>query len=144
MVKKQEGSLVIIMLGLFWLAGVITTVLYAMTAHITTLVALREVQVQYWHLLQGGMMTALAQINDTPLAYQEYGQMRVLYEGPWAIDPRHDHLRLKLTTYMEPEARVLKGELFDDTSTYIGILWYLAYDETVTRWYRTRGEIVYK
>lgn len=135
------------MLGLFWLAGIMTAVFYAITMHITTLVILREVQVRYWHLLEGGMVTALANINDSVDLYLQSEQSLILYEGPWNIDPRHTTLSLKLSLQRENAStlsRTLKGELFVDKQPCIVVIWYLAYEETLRKWQKVRGEIVYR
>ena len=147
MIKRQEGSLIIVMLGLFWLTGIMTAVLYAIVAHISTLVTLREVHMRYWHLLNGGMVIALAHMNETPDLYVKEQQPFILYEGPWRIDPRHTMLRLKLLVDRKDvlgPACTVRGELFNDKSMYLIVIWHLVYDEAMFKWVYLWGERIYR
>jgi len=145
MQQYKEGSLVVLMLGLFWLAGIVTMVLYAMVAHLSTVANLREVELRYWYLIQGGMRTALAHINDASELYlQEQGEA-LLYEGPWQVDPRHTDLTLRLAYQGLGEGKgTIAGELHEKESSLIRLRWHIAYVKKDQKWHFVSGERIYE
>lgn len=146
MERHKEGSLVVLMLGLFWLAGIMTLVLYAMVSHLSTVAALREVELQRWYLIQGGMQTALAHINDTPELYlQEQGTV-TLYEGPWQIYMKETELTLSLL-YKKGVAEgegAIEGILKTNTIPLIHLFWHITHAKTDNNWRFESGERIYE
>ncbi len=147
--KNKEGSLVLLMIGLFWLLGIITAVLYALTAHIHTVMTLREQHAQCWQLLQGGMLTAVACINDNAKFYLQNQDALILYEGPWSIDPHHTMMRIHLSIYkplnLPQHEMMLEGKLLQEGNKgLITVLWYLTYNEKDYRWHYRYAERLYQ
>jgi hypothetical protein len=139
----REGSLVVLMLGLFWLAGIMTMVLYAMVSHLSTLVAIREVELQHWYLIQGGMQTALAHINDAPELYlQEQGTV-ALYEGPFYMKEKELTLFLSYKKDTEEERGGIEGILKENMNPLIHLFWHIAYAKTDSNWHFVSGERIY-
>jgi hypothetical protein len=143
--KHKEGSLVVLMLGLFWLASFMALVLYAMVSHLSTLVALREVELQHWYLMQGGMQSALAHLNDTPELYlQEQGTV-TLYEGLWQVDMRESGLMLTLQYRGFGEGKgIIEGELHDKETSLIHLIWHIACTRQGQPWRFVTGERIYE
>lgn len=148
MCKSSQGSVVLIMIGVFWLIGIVAAVLYTMVAHITSIAELREIQARYYYALEGGMLTALAHIKDQPEAYASM-QSQVLYEGPWPLDMRHPMLGLRLqlsrdTQEADSERYMLTGTLFEGYTACLTVVWYLAYEESALQWRYLWGEQIFR
>jgi hypothetical protein len=137
MYKRTDGSIVVVILGLLWLVGIMTAVLYAMVASISTLAELREIQTRYWYALEGGMITACAHMQDNPEAYAQHGT-QTLYEGPWPIDQRHPTMHIMLTLKGAGGdgggLYQLTGTLVDEGIPRMSVVWYLQYNEVHSRW----------
>src|SRR5580700_1510237 len=85
--SKQEGSIVVVLLGLFWIMGIMSGILYFISAQVDQVLLLREAQIRVWHATQAGLLTGLAHLNDDPmiLRIEEGGSSREvkLYQGQW-------------------------------------------------------------
>jgi hypothetical protein len=140
----KEGSLVVLMLGLFWLAGIMTMVLYAMVSHLSTLAAIREVELQHWYLIQGGMQTALAHINDAPELYLQEQGVVTLYEGPFYMKEKELTLNLLFQKGLAEGEGLIKGVLKkENTIPLIHLFWHITYAKTDNKWRFVSGERIY-
>lgn len=139
--RHAAGSITILALGLLWLMGIITAVVYTITMQVEQVLVLRELQFRRWHALCGGMLTGVALLNDiidtedttasaTPIRHAD-----LLYDGPWAVDPRHEafHLQLQIE-YEDAQWALLRGELSEKGVVFLCIQWKLWYNERVQKW----------
>lgn len=129
--------------------GIITAVVYTISAQMHEILVLRELHLRYWHMVQGGLMTAVVAINERAEAYVPQGDTimpeQVLYEGPWEVDPRHSNLRLRVMLAGESENQLkITGALFSDTKLLCAVAWHLRYDSGVHRWRYMFGEQIYE
>jgi hypothetical protein len=142
--KHAEGSIMLIVLGGFWLMSIIAAVAYTIVAQVASIAQLREIQARYQYALEGGMMTALAHLNDQPAAYAASG-FQPLYEGAWPLDERHPTLGIKLDLTADPKEGGnqhyrLSGQLFEDAQRRIAVVWHLFYEEESAQWRYLWGE----
>ncbi len=147
MYKTSQGSIVLILIGVFWIIGIVAAVLYTMVAHITSIAELREIQTRYHYALEGGMLTALAHLKDQPAAYALV-QSQALYEGPWPVDMRHPMLVLRLqlsqnTQEGDQKIYTLTGTLSEGGRVRLAIAWCLEYQEKTLQWRYLWGEQIY-
>lgn len=148
--KRGEGSIIFMMLGFLWLMGIIVAVAYTMVAHIANIAHLRGLQARYQYALEGGMVTALANIEDQSEAYVAV-QSQVLYEGPWPVDERHPALGIKLELVSQSAGSGdhnmqffrLIGTLFEDKKELLTVVWHLEYNQKALRWRYLWGERIY-
>lgn len=157
--RHKHGSIIVMMLGLIWLMSIMVAVVYTIGAQLQEVLVLRELQQQHWHAVQGGLMTALADINDRAELYhvQQPKQpmlRQILYEGLW--DPpsllelrrtgqRHTDLKLRLMIEGEGENQLkLIGILFKSGRHVCAVAWHLRYDAEALKWHYLQGEQIYE
>jgi|GEM_PF-4497984 len=139
----RPGSITVIVIGLLWLMGIVTGVIYTITMQMEQVLILREVQLRAWHALRGGMLTGLAHLNDqADTGAQNISQPELLYEGVWRVDPRHEQFFLILRLqHTDSDHAILTGELYEHAQLCAHLEWYLDYDRQAKKWHVVKGKL---